>query len=101
MPTKYNLKYILGYLKKPIPFGLMVYSNFFKITKDNDILCLHSTSDEMLGGHAVVLIGYDDTTQTFNVLNSHGSDFADGGYFRLKYEYALNPDLAFEYYVVN
>ena len=79
----------------------MVYSNFFKLTKDNDILCLPSASDEVLGGHAVVIISYDDTTGTFGILNRHGSDFADGGYFRLKYEYALNPDLAFEYYVVS
>ena len=79
----------------------MVYSNFFKLTKDNDILNIPSASDEILGGHAVVIISYDDTTGTFVILNSHGSDFADGGYFRLKYENAFNPDLAFEYYVVS
>ena len=101
MPTKYNLKYILAHLKKPILFGIMVYSNFFKLTKDNDILNIPSASDEVLGGHAVVIISYDDTTGTFGILNSHGSDFADGGYFRLKYEYALNSDLAFEYYVID
>ena len=97
MPTKYNLKYILAHLKKPILFGIMVYSNFFKLTKEHDILNVPSASDEVLGGHAVVLVGYDDTTQTYDILNSHGSQFSDGGYFRLKYEFALNPDLAFEY----
>ena len=102
MTTQYTLKYILAHLKKPILFGIMVHSNFFKLTvKDVDILSLPSASDEVLGGHAVVLVGYDDTTQTFDVLNSHGSGFADGGYFRLKYAYALNPDLAFEFYVIN
>ena len=101
MPTKYNLKYILAHLKKPILFGIMVYSKFFKLTKEHDILNVPSASDEVLGGHAVVLVGYDDTTQTYDILNSHGSQFSDGGYFRLKYEYALNPDLAFEYYVVD
>ena len=101
MPTKYNLKYILAQLKKPILFGIMVYSNFFKLTKEHDILDVPLASDEVLGGHAVVIISYSDETETFGILNSHGSDFADGGYFRLKYEYALNPDLAFEYYVVD
>ena len=100
-PTVYNIKYILGHLKQPILFGLMVYSNCFKLTKDKDILYLPSTTEEMLGGHATVIIGFDDASQTFDILNSHGSDFADGGYFRLKYEYALNSDLAFEFYVVN
>ena len=79
----------------------MVYSNFFKLTKEHDILNVPLASDEVLGGHAVVIISYSDETETFGILNSHGSDFADGGYFRLKYEYALNPDLAFEYYVVD
>ena len=101
MPTKYNLKYILAHLKKPILFGIMVYSDFFKLTKERDILNVPLASDEVLGGHAVVIISYSDETETFGILNSHGSDFADGGYFRLKYEYALNPDLAFEYYVVS
>ena len=100
IPTKYNLKYILAHLKKPVLFGIMVYSNFFKLTKDNDILIIPSASVEILGGHAVVIISYSDETETFGILNSHGSSFADGGYFRLKHEYALNPDLAFEYYVI-
>ena len=80
--------------------GMMVYSNFFTLTKDNDILSLPSKEDEMLGGHAIVLIGYSDETQTFDILNSHGSSFADGGYFRMKYEYALNKDMCFEFYTV-
>ena len=102
MPTKYNLRYILAHLEKPILFGIMVYSNFFRLTKENDILNVPlAPNDEVLGGHAVVIVGYDDKTETFDILNSHGSKFADGGYFRLKYDYALNPDLAFEYYVVS
>ena len=72
----------------------------FSKAKDDDILCTPSASVEVLGGHAVVIVGYDDKPETFDVLNSHGSQFADGGYFRLKYEYALNPDLAFEYYAI-
>ena len=100
LPSKYNIKYILAHLKKPILFGIMVYSNFFRLTKENDILYPPSASDEMLGGHAIVLISYDDETETFGILNSHGSNFADDGYFRLSYSYALNPELAFEFYVV-
>ena len=79
LQTLYNIKYIIGHLHKPILMGMMVYSNFFTLTKDNDILSLPSKEDEMLGGHAIVLIGYSDETQTFNILNSHGSSFADGG----------------------
>ena len=42
-----------------------------------------------------------NTHETFDILNSHGSQFADNGYFRMPYSYALNKDLAFEFYCVD
>lgn len=101
IPTTYSIKYAIAHLNKPVLFGMMVYSNFFHLTKDNDILNSPSPQDELLGGHAVVIVGYDDATQTFEILNSHGSSFANEGYFRMPYSYALNKDLAFEFYIVN
>ena len=100
LPTKYNIKFILAHLKKPILFGIMIYSKFFKLTKENDILYPPSASDESLRGHAIVICGFSDETEPFEILNSHGSNFCDHGYFRLSYSYALNPELAFEFYVV-
>ena len=32
-PTVYNIKYILGHLKQPILFGMVVYSDFFSSHK--------------------------------------------------------------------
>ena len=78
----------------------MVYSNFFKLTKENDILYRPSACDEALGGHAIVAVGYDDASDTMEILNSHGSSFCSDGYFKLSFSYALNKDLAFEFYVV-
>ena len=88
-------------IQTPILCGIQVYSNFMRMTKEDDILALPSADDELLGGHAVVIIGFDDQSETFEILNSHGSDFANNGYFRIKYEYLLNSDMAFEFYVVN
>ena len=39
------------------------------------------------GGHAVVIIGYDDATQRFLVQNSWGPNWADGGFFGFPYQY--------------
>jgi Papain family cysteine protease len=33
-----------------------------------------------IGGHAVVIIGYDDAKQGYKIINSLGSDWGDGGY---------------------
>ena len=65
-----------------------------------DILTLPTPQDELLGGHAVVIVGFDDETETCEILNSHGIEFVRNGYFRMKYEYLLNNDLCFEFYVV-
>ncbi len=100
VPSKYSIKYILYKLHLPILFGMQVYSNFMNLTKENDILALPTPNDELLGNHAVVICGFDDETETFEILNSHGTDFANGGYFRMPYKYALS-DLCFEFYCLN
>lgn len=99
--TKCSIKYALYMCKTGVLFGMMVYSNFMRLTKENDILDVPDyKNDELLGGHAVCITGFSDETETFEILNSHGSDFCNGGYFRMKYEYMLNPELAFEFYIV-
>jgi len=99
--TKCSLKYSLYMCQVPILCGIMVYSNFMRLTKEDDILTLPSPQDELLGGHAIVIIGFDDETDTYEILNSHGSSFASNGYFRIKSEYILNPELAFEFFIVS
>ena len=44
----------------------------------------------MLGGHAVVAVGYDDTQQRFTIRNSWDTDWGMKGYFTMPYDY-LNP----------
>ena len=39
-----------------------------------------------LGGHAMLLVGYDDGDGTFIVRNSWGADWGDRGYCRMSYE---------------
>ena len=78
---------------------MTIYTNFLDLTKENDILSVPKPEHELLGLHAVLIVGYDDETESFDILNSHGSKFADNGYFRMKYEYALS-DLCFEFYCV-
>jgi len=101
LPSVYAIKYILYKLQLPVLFGMQVYTNFMNLTKENDILKLPTEKDELLGGHAVLIVGYSDESNTFDILNSHGSQFADNGYFRMPYEYALNHNLCWDFYVVN
>jgi Papain family cysteine protease len=35
--------------------------------------------------HAMVAVGYDNATRTFEIMNSWGADFGSGGFFRVSY----------------
>ena len=101
LPIEYNMKFILYKLKKPIVFGMSVYTNFLNITKNNYILKRPASNDYLLGHHAVLAIGYDDITNCFIILNSHGKDWGLDGCFHMSYEYAKDPTLLFEAWIIN
>jgi len=44
------------------------------------------TSGDQLGGHAVVIEGWDDTTKSWLVRNSWGEDWGEKGYFRVAWD---------------
>jgi hypothetical protein len=43
------------------------------------------------GGHAVLIVGYDDVNQCFIVKNSWGTGWGEGGYFRIAYNQMVSP----------
>ena len=53
-----------------------------------------SRTDKFLGGHAVLVCGYDGATQRWLVRNSWGTSWGNRGYFTLPYAYLLSPSLA-------
>lgn len=82
----------------PIVIGILVYSSFESDNATNyGIIPLPNTSKEtLLGGHAVLLIGYDDKTSVFKFQNSWGTEWGDKGYGYIPYSYVLNNNLAFD-----
>lgn len=47
---------------------------------------LNEFTGESIGGHAVVIVGYDDYKQAFKIINSWGTTFCDNGYVWIDYE---------------
>jgi Papain family cysteine protease len=45
-----------------------------------------TVNDAISGGHALCVIGYDDTKRTFELINSWGENWGDGGFFTISYE---------------
>jgi C1A family cysteine protease len=42
------------------------------------------------GGHAMTIVGYDDTRQAFKVMNSWGTAYEQGGFFWVSYDWVQN-----------
>jgi len=68
----------------PVIVGLLVTDNFRRLTPQD---CLWKAPNPLAGakGHALLVMGYDDTTEEFEVLNSYGTGWGCGGVVRIGY----------------
>jgi C1A family cysteine protease len=83
----------------PFVFGFSVYESFeSSAVEKTGKVPMPKTSEQQLGGHAVLAVGYDDKTKRFTVRNSWGSSWGLKGYFTMPYDYLLNPDLADDFW---
>lgn len=72
----------------PFVFGFMVYASFESSeTARTGIVTIPNPNEQLLGGHAVVCVGYDDSTQMYICRNSWGTNWGDAGYFYMPYAY--------------
>lgn len=89
----------MGY---PFVFGFSVYTAFESDSvAKTGILNLPAKGESLLGGHAVVCVGYDDTTQRFIVRNSWGASWGQSGYFTIPYSYLTNTKLASDFWQID
>jgi C1A family cysteine protease len=76
---------------KPVVVGMRIKESMKKLTKTNPIWKPSElASDNILGGHALCIIGYNDSLGVFEVMNSWGNLWGDQGYFYMTYkDYSL------------
>jgi len=85
----------------PIVFGFSVYSSFeSREVANTGIVPMPSETEQCLGGHAVLMVGYDDSAQRFKVMNSWGVGWGQQGFFTIPYEYVLSPKLANDFWAI-
>lgn len=77
--------------------GFSVYSNFEAAVLTGEV---QMPKGSRLGGHDVLVVGYDDATQRFKFRNSYGSEWGQQGYGTIPYAYASNPGLAADFWTV-
>lgn len=56
--------------------------------------------EKMLGGHAVMAVGYDDAQGRFLVRNSWGPKWGIGGNFTFPYDYLINDALSADFWTI-
>jgi C1A family cysteine protease len=85
--------------KHPFVFGIVLYkSQMTKEVAASGMLPLPPKGDEVVGGHAVCCVGYDDAKQAFIVRNSWGEGWGDKGYFYMPYEFFKTQYVGFRYF---
>lgn len=77
-----------------IELGFVVYESFESIGSDGVMPMPKVPGEQVLGGHAVVIRGYDDTNSRFRIQNSWGPGWGDRGCFWMPYAFLEDTKLS-------
>ena len=94
---KNDMKSMKNSLLNGYPFvvGIAIYDSFESVrVAATGMVPMPSQNDTLLGGHAVLCVGFDDKRQIWIMRNSWGINWGDKGYFYLPYNYLLDSNLS-------
>lgn len=85
----------------PFVFGFTVYQSFESPeVAQSGVVNMPLPGERVLGGHAVVAVGYDDSQKRFTVRNSWGTSWGQKGYFTMPYEYVEDRNLSDDFWSI-
>lgn len=79
----------------PVSFGTALFSSFMSPeTATTGVVAIPNIeTEDRIGGHAMTIIGHDDSKDAFLVVNNWGTEWGEGGCCWFPYEYMINDDL--------
>lgn len=86
----------------PVVVGFHVYESFFNAgnTFYGVMDYPNTAEEELLGGHAVLLVGYDNSRRRFIARNSWGMRWGDKGYFYMPYAVIDDRGMSDDFWVI-
>jgi C1A family cysteine protease len=85
----------------PFVFGFSVYESFESqaVAATGDVP-MPKPTEQFLGGHAVMAVGYDNEDSLFVCRNSWGDGWGDAGYFYMPYAYLLDNNYSSDFWTI-
>ncbi len=85
----------------PIVIGISIYESIDedRVTKTGRIP-MPSKREKLEGGHAILVVGYQDQKKQLIIRNSWGTGWGEGGYGFLPYSYIETSDLSDDFWVI-
>lgn len=86
----------------PIIMGFKVYTSFMStnVAKTGMMPYPNTRREKLLGGHAVLLVGYDRRNKTFIARNSWGVSWGDKGYFYMPFSVVTNTSMSGDFWII-
>jgi len=103
LSIKRSLNEFKGCLSEGFPFviGISVYESFETSTvAQTGIIPMPKKAEKLLGGHALMVVGYDDSKEWFIVRNSWSESWGDKGYCYIPYKYLINAKLSSDFWTL-
>jgi len=85
----------------PVIMGFRVYDSFMSknVAKTGIMPYPNTKREKLLGGHAVLLVGYNKTKKVFIARNSWGTNWGDKGYFYMPFD-VIKPNMSSDYWII-
>jgi C1A family cysteine protease len=85
----------------PFVFGFSVYESFESgaVARSGQVP-LPGRGEALVGGHALAVVGYDESRQRFIIRNSWGASWGEGGYGTMPYAYLLDSGLSDDFWTI-
>jgi C1A family cysteine protease len=85
----------------PIVIGFTVYESFESASvAKTGAAPMPASGEKVMGGHCVLVVGYDDSTQRFMCMNSWSTKWGQKGFFTIPYAYLTDEDLAADFWTI-